>query len=152
MAASNFPILRGLDVQQSRTQDNVSQVLTPVAKALQNTPIMGAPPPAWIRPSCLNGFSTPATVQFPAASFHKDALGYVHCKLSVGHTTGTAALSAIFVLPIGYRPAETLPFAGMAAGGVYQGVFVLKTGEVQNRLVMAAGAVLYVNFSFLAEP
>ena len=79
MAASNFPILRGLDAQQSRTQDNVSQVLTPVAKALQNTPIMGAPPPSWILPSLLNGYAS-FGLGTAAPAFHRDALGYVHLK------------------------------------------------------------------------
>lgn len=151
MAASSFPILRGPDAQQSRVQDNVSALVTPVARALQGTPIMGAPPPAWILATPLNGFSTPSSAGFPSISFHRDALGYVHVKMSVAHVGGTAALSTIFELPIGYRSKETLPFAGMAAAGAYQGVFVLANGQVQNRLIMAAGAVLYANFSFLAE-
>jgi hypothetical protein len=151
VVANRFPVIRTADVQQSRVQDNIAALVTPVAKALQNTPIMGAPPPAWIKPTCINGFTSPASTAFPVASFHKDALGYVHVKMSVTHAGGTAALSTIYLLPVGYRPSETLAFAGMAAAGAYQGVFVLKTGAVQNRLIMAAGAVLYVNFSFLAE-
>lgn len=151
MATSRFPVLRGADAQQSRVQDNVQGVLGPVAKALQNTPIMGAVPPAWIRASPLNGFATPATAQFAPIAYHRDALGYAHVRVSVSHAAGVAALSTIFVLPLGYRPGFTLPFAGMAAAGAYQGVFVLADGQVQNRLVMAAGAVLYANFSYLAE-
>lgn len=148
---SRFPVLRGADPQQSRLQDSIQNVLQPVAEALQATPIMGAPPPAWIYATPINGFATPASAAFSRLGYHRDALGYVHVQMSATHAGGTAALSTIFNLPAGYRPLSTLPFAGMAAAGAYQGVFVLRTGEVQNRLIMAAGAVIYANFSFLAE-
>lgn len=132
-------------------QDNIQGVLGPVAQALQATPIMGAAPPAWILGSPLNDFVTPSTAGFMPISFHRDALGYVHVQMSVTHVAGIAALSNIFQLPMGYRPSVTLPFAGMGSLGAYQGVFVLATGFVQNRLIMAANDVLYANFSFLAE-
>ncbi len=148
---SRFPVLRSADVQQSRVQDAIAALVEPVCKAVQDTPIMGAPPPPWIYATPINGFAAPASAAFSRLGYHKDALGYVHAQISAIHAGGTAALSTIFTLPVGYRPLVTLPFAGMAAAGAYQGVFVLKTGEVQNRLIMAAGAVLYANFSFLAE-
>jgi hypothetical protein len=151
MAASRFPVLRGPDAQQSRVQDSIQGVLAPVAKALQGTPIMGAPPPSWIYGAPLNGFVAPALPQFSSIAFMKDALGFVHVQMSATHAVGTAALTTIFILPMGYRSRQTLPFAGMGSAGAYQGVFMLNTGEVQNRLIMAANAVIYANFSFLAE-
>jgi len=153
MAASRFPILRGPDAQQSRVQDNVQGVLAPVARALQNTPIMGAASPAWIRPTLLNGFGAPAVVAppFDDVAFTKNALGEVWVKGACSHAAGTAAFTTIFLLPLGYRPSRLRQIPVSGSAGAAQSVWVLPSGEVQNRILMAAGVSLYPEFSFLAE-
>lgn len=151
MAANRFPVIRGPDAQQSRVQDNIQGVLAPVARALQNTPVMGAPPPAWILVSVLNGFDSPAQAQFDSFAFHKDCLGYVHIKGSAIHAAGTAAFTTLFILPKGYRTLKTRIFAASASGGAVQQAFLTNAGEVQNRVAMAAGSSIYLEFSFLAE-
>ena len=150
MASNQFTVLRGPDAQQSRVQDNISAVLSSVAKALQNTPIMGAPPPAWILPELQNGF-----IQFAAGTatcaFHKDALGYVHCGGLVKSPAGVAANTLVFTLPIGYRPAAVRIFPVRGTGGTFQAVSVLPTGAVTTELLIAVNGDASLEFSFLAE-
>ncbi len=134
----------------SRVQDNISATLNPVASALQATPIMGAPPPPWVRPDILNGFSQTASPQ-PVCAFHLDALDYVHVKLALTHAAGTAAGTSAFILPLGFRPLETLTFMGTDATGVSTSVTVDNAGNVANFNLMAAGDQILASFIFLAE-
>lgn len=150
MPSSRFPVLRGSDVQQSRVQDNVQGLLGPIAKALQGTPIMGAPSPAWIRPSLLNGFADFGG-GYAKAAYHRDALGYVHVKGLVAHAVGTGGGTIVFVLPLSYRPSESRYFVLMGTGATFQAVEVSPNGNVATQLVVAAGGNATLEFSFLAE-
>ena len=47
-----------VDEQASRTQDNIAGQLQPISDALSRTPIMGAPPPAWVKADLLNGYAS----------------------------------------------------------------------------------------------
>lgn len=150
MAAPNFPRLRGKDAQQSRVQDSIAQQLTPVATALARTPIMGAPPPGWQAPSLLSAFANLGG-QHAVAGYHRDALGYVHGKGSLqGSGAGTASDAPIYILPMGYRPAEIQRFP-VFGGSIMQWVNVLPTGVVTVGAVMGSGEVIDIAFTFLAE-
>lgn len=151
MASSQFPILRTPEQpQQSRVQDGIASVFNPVAKALQNTPIMGAPAPAWIQPDLLNGWAN-IGAQFATAAFHRDALGYVHCKGVLSNAAGAAAGSTIFALPMGYRPAQQYRFAVEGTSATAQFINVTPVGLVSPDVVVAAGGTCDVVFTFLAE-
>lgn len=150
MVASRFPVLRGPDAQQSRVQDNVQALVAPLAKALQNTPIMGAPSPAWIQPSPLNGFANLGG-GFVVLRFHRDALGYVHIQGVVTNAVGCALQTAIFTLPLRYRPALSLVQICEATGGTLGSIEVRPTGDVNTRFVVAAGGYLAFVLDFLAE-
>ncbi len=150
MAGTVFPKLRGADVQQSRTQDNIAAVLNPLAQALANTPIMGAPPPGWISPSLLNGFSNVGP-PFALIGFHLDVLGYFHGKGVLKNTAGCAAGTRILVLPPGYRPAATQRFAVEGTGGTAQFVSITAAGAVAVELLIAAGGTVDFALTFLAE-
>lgn len=96
---STFGILRGADEQQSRVQDNINAVLSPVAKALQNTPIMGAASPAWATASLLNGWTNAIATE--PVQYFRDALGFVHFR--GGLVAGTFNQPCL-TLPPGLRP------------------------------------------------
>lgn len=132
----------------ARIQDNISTVLGPTAAALQATPIMGAPPPAWIRPPTLNGWI--ATGGFAEPAFHRDALGYVHVKGAFTNSLGVANAAVIFTLPIGYRPGEVNLFGVVGAGAAPQFVTIALDGSVTPTST-AAGDNKHLNFTFLAE-
>lgn len=150
MAADRFPILRGLDAQQSRVQDNVQGVLGPVAKALQNTPIMGAAAPSWIRPDqLLNGWSNFGGAQAPVG-YHRDALGYVHVR---GYLTAGTLAAVIFTLPLGYRPAFPTSMLTYCFNGAVASAFleVRVNGGVFVSAPAATTELSLGSFSFLAE-
>jgi len=147
MATSRFPIIRGDDAQQSRTQDNISATLEPIAKALQNTPIMGAPPPPLVIPSLLNGFS--------AVSGYK--LGYRVSALRELRVTGrvsvavlTAATTVIFNLPVGLRPSGYKNFAVFGAAAP-TAIAVGENGDVLTLFAMNPGDAVCLEFSFQLE-
>lgn len=157
----NFVKLRGgLDPVTARLQDNIDATLRPVAGALLNTPIMGAPPPAWIQPTLLNGWGNDRTAAngFALIAYHRDALGYVHCKgtvinNNVGALAGGAVGSAIMQFPAGYRPAESQRFPVLGNGTGIQFILVDMTNAgltipVVN--VISTGTCDFT-FSFLAE-
>lgn len=151
MANPAFPKLRKQDdAQSSRAQDSIDSVLRPVAAALTKTPIMGAAPPAWIAPDLLNGFVNLAG-QFATIGFHRDCLGYVHCKGVLIHSVGCAASTTIMVFPVGYRPARTQRFAVEGAGYAIQFVDVKATGVASNDVLIAPGGTMDFAFTFLAE-
>lgn len=145
---SNFGILRGPDEQQSRVQDNINAVLSPVAKALQNTPIMGAASPAWTTATLLNGW-TNNTAVLPAQYF-KDALGFVHMRAAI--TAGT--LNAVVLnLALGFRPSRALVFLVYAYNGgpVQSYVEVRINGDVYVGPPALTTQVYLDPISFLAE-
>lgn len=148
-APSKVIKLRG-DGQQVRAQDNVGQVLDPMAKALYATPIMGAEPPAWILLDILNGYSQTAAPQ-PATAHHTDALGYVHAKVALTHAAGCAVGTVAFQFPLGSRPSETLTFTGSDAFGLLMAFSVDGSGNFANLAVLVAADQARLVFSFLAE-
>lgn len=146
---SNFGIVRGASPELDRAQDGISRALNPLLQAVANTPIMGAAAPAWIKPALLNGFSQwPAP--FAVIAYHKDALGYVHCKGKAKHVAGALAGVVAWVLPKGYRPSEVRCFA-VEGGAVFQSIHVDSAGNVSNAYAVAAGSSIDFEFSFLAE-
>jgi hypothetical protein len=147
MASNRFSILRGADVQQSRVQDNVSGLVAPVAKALQNTPIMGAAPPVWTVAQLLNAFTTFPTLGFGPPSWQLDALGYVHLRGLAFHVAGVAALTDIFVLPIAMRPSLT---HCSSPDTIMQGLLIFPDGRVQCVAATGAGGAVCLDFIFQA--
>jgi hypothetical protein len=80
---------------------------------------------AWVAPTLLNSwvnYGAPAST----AGYMKDSLGFVHLKgLIKTGTPGTVA----WTLPAGYRPAQTLRIATIAAGS-FGAINVQTTGDV----------------------
>lgn len=135
----------------SRVQDNINQTLQPVAEALQQTPIMGAPAPDWVTLLPLqNGFAATGGGQASPA-YHRDALGYVWVKAAFTSAAGAAANTVVCALPVGYRPAETLHFAVKGTAGTVQFISVAPSGDCAVEVAVAAGGFVDVSFSFLAE-
>lgn len=140
----------------SRVQDAIWNTLTPLAKRVGATPIMGASPPPWIRPDIIStsGFAqvaTGATPFLPVTAFHKDALGYVHGKLGLVTAAGAGPVT-VFPMPVGYRPAETLSFFGGDGGGVNVWEFaVFQNGDLQIVSALGAGGLVVATFTYLAE-
>lgn len=150
MGSPAFPKLRGLDEKASRTQDNISQQLQPIATALARTPIMGAPAPAWIAPNLLNGFANFGGL-FAVAGYHRDALGYVRCKGVLVNAAGCAGGTQVILLPAGYRTRETQRFAVEGNAATIQFLSVAGTGVVSVEVSVTAGGSCDFAFSFLAE-
>lgn len=151
MASTRFPKLRALSTPTlSRTQDNVAAALDPLARALANTPIMGASPPPWIRPTLLNGYAQAAAPR-PVTAFHKNALGYVHGKFALVTAAGCAANTRAFTLNAGFRPAETLLFVASDSTGLFWEIIIDGAGAFIVRTATVAGDVVAGAFSFLAE-
>jgi len=147
MASNMLTNLRGPDPNANRQTDAISRLVEPVCKAVMATPIMGAKPPAWIRPPLENGFIDLSG--WVPARYHKDALGYVHVQAAVTSPGGAAAGSTVFTLPVGARPGlAMLVSAYIAAPGA---VGVYPQGNVATIGVIAAGQSLQFSFSFLAE-
>lgn len=113
------------------------------------TPIMGAAPPAWIRPPLQSGFVDNGPPWAPAR-YHRDALGYVHVQGYVVNPAGTGAGSTIFVFPPGYRPNSDLAFVSNLAGA-FAVTAVTSVGVFFAFPVIAAGAGVTFTFSFLSE-
>lgn len=82
--------------------------------------------------------------------FYKDPFGVVHLEGTLaGGTASNGATGDMFVLPVGYRPAENQQFSGGDATGSGQ-IAVTSTGEV--RALNGAGIVLLTvdGFTFRA--
>jgi hypothetical protein len=150
MANPLFPKLRGgtdESGEAARRDDNIDSVLRPLATRLANTPIMGAAAPSWVRPDLTAGWTQVAT-PFAKVAYHKDALGYVHLKGLVNNTSGGALATALFTLPIGYRPSETLRFGVL--GGL--NVNITANGAVTPTAAIGAGNNFEITgVVFLAE-
>ncbi len=146
---SKFLQLR-TEEHSSRVQDNINATLRPLAQAVGATPIMGAPPPAWISPNLLADFVNVGGGS-ATAGYHRDALGYVHIKGLVSTAAGTAANTTIFTIAMGYRPKESLLLPVFGTAGAVQFVTITPAGAVQARLLIAAGGSIGLNVTYLAE-
>lgn len=144
---TQFQKLRG-EGQPARTQDNVGAVLNPLAQAVGKTPIMGAPPPPWIRAALLNGFAE-LDSPYPPTSFHRDALGYVHARVSIQHAAGAATVD-VMEFPQGYRPDSSMLVTGSDGAGVFFEFTLDESGVLQNITTFAAGDAAQFSFTFLA--
>lgn len=151
---SRFPVLRNpADPVAARIQQNISNVLAPVAQAIQNTPILGAPPPPWQLPTLLNGFTFLYTGTLAKGTgFAKDALGYVWCNVTARNSSGgpAAAGTPIFRFPVGYRPVTPMGFACNAHTSV-DPVDLGIDGTVSDGSNIPNGSHIHLCFSFLAE-
>lgn len=148
---SQFQKLRG-EGQNPRVQDNIDATLEPIARALNSTPIMGSPPPPWIKPDLAAGWSNIGG-QFATAGYHKDALGYVHVKGVLTNSSGgiMVAASTIWTMPMGYRPGATQRFSVPGAAVTAQEVTITAAGVIMNNAAVANGAAMDVVFTYLAE-
>ena len=87
--------------------------------------LIAEPRPAWIAPTLLNGwlnFGAP----FAATAYLKDTVGFVHLK---GTLKSGTMNTAMFTLPLGYRPAED-ELVPADSGGSYGRVRVNADGTV----------------------
>lgn len=136
----------------TRVQDNVGASLSPIATALNATPIMGAAPPPWIRPELATGWANTGA-PFALAGYHRDALGYVHGKGVLFNASGGALPpgTPILTLAMGYRPAEVQRFSVPGAGVTAQELTITSAGVVSNNAAVANGAAIDLVFNFLAE-
>ncbi len=155
-------VLDKADPQQSRVQDNVNSVLEPVARYVQATPIMGAPPPAWIYPNfadanwsnaLIAGTTPPFLGTTAKLAFHKDALGYVHFKGLVTSATNRASAQLMFTLPSGYAPKDVLFFNCYSTTGTANDdtIVIYPTGAVACGTITAGKSVDLACIIFLAE-
>jgi len=149
MASNMLTNLRGPDQGANRQTDAISRLVEPVAKAVMATPIMGAKPPAWIRPPLQSGFLDVGALWAPAR-YHRDALGYVHVQGFVTSPAGSAGYSPVFTFPSGFRPGMDLTFLANSSAGVATTV-VLSSGAFAPIVAVAAGGLVSFTFSFLAE-
>lgn len=134
----------------SRVQDNIARTVEPVARALQGTPIMGAAPPAWVRPSKYSQdfADVSATLQ---TAMHQDALGYVWLRLTATTPGGVGAGSEVFVLGGTFCPRTTIPL--LAFNGSTNAVNPLSidaTGSVKTLVAVGAGQSIRGYVAFLA--
>lgn len=130
-----------------RSNDAISNLVTPLAQALLATPIRGAAPPAWIGPDLKADF---VNVAGRPSGFHKNALSYVYGKGRVSTAAGQAAGTTVYQFPAGYWPAEAITFAVPGSAG-FQTITVSSGGVVSNDAVIAAAGTIDLVFSFLAE-
>lgn len=149
MASNMLTNLRGSDPGANRQTDAISRLVEPVAKAVMATPIMGAKPPAWIRPPLQGGFVNGGAPWAPAR-YHRDALGYVHAQGYTINPAGTGAMAPIFTFPSGYRPAMDLVFVANSSVG-YFFLTLTSSGTLGTFGGVLPGTVITFTFSFLAE-
>lgn len=145
---SQFLKLRG-DGQPARAQDNISTTLTPIAQALNQTPIMGTPP-TWISHS-LNAAFANAGGLYATAAYYKDALMRVWSKGVLTSAAGVAAGAAVLTFPAGFRPRETQRKAVEGNGATVQFISIASSGVCSVEVAVAAAGTLDIDFSFLAE-
>lgn len=146
---SQFLKLRGPE-QPTRAQDNIAGTLEPIAKALNATPIMGAPPPAWIPMSLVGGFAFTGLGQV-MPEYSKDALGYVWVRGAIVNAAGCAVNTVFTTFPIGYRPSYSAHFAIKGNAATAQFVGVDSNGNAYVEVAVAAGGFTDMYFAFLAE-
>lgn len=149
MASNALTNLRGQDPGANRQTDTIARLVEPVAKAVMATPIMGAKPPAWIRPPLQSGFRDRGGGYVPVR-YHRDALGYVHVQGYVTSPAGAAGGAPIATLPPGFRPDYGLGFVANFSGG-FNVVGLSAAGVMVVVYAVAAGQGLNFTFNFLAE-
>lgn len=150
----NFVKILGIkDPTLARLQDNVDATLAPLATAVISTPIMGAAPPAWIRPELSAGWVMLAVTSaaYSQPAFHRDALGYVHSKGFPINNSGGPLTGAIFTFPRGYRPGESTRFIVEGTGLAQNIISVTPNGNVTPQTAVINGGTVSLVFSFLAE-
>jgi hypothetical protein len=81
------------------------------------------------------------------AGYRKDASGFVHLR---GLVTGGSAVSTIFTLPVGYRPAYRNLFMVQSVSAVGR-VDVATNGVVEDQISAGSGWVSLDGITFLAE-
>lgn len=153
---TTFPALSGKDPELSRWTQAANAVFRPVAEAVANTPMLGAPPPPWINVGILpaSGYvQVPTGVApfLPKTAHHRNALSYVYGKLAVTTAAGSGP-AVLFNLPTGSRPSELVSFFGGDGGGtnVWE-LAVHPDGDVEVISTTGAGDVVVATFTFLAE-
>jgi hypothetical protein len=150
---SRFPTLYGKaddGGHSARVQQNINAVLEPIARAVSNTPIMGAPPPAWTYPDLLNGWVNHGP-PFATVAFHRDALFYVHVKGVAHNDAGGPNSAPIFVLPVGWRPAETNSFVCATGANGRQNVTLGRDGSIDPDGSVPNNGHVHFAMIFLAE-
>jgi hypothetical protein len=88
---------------------------------------------------------TSAGSDFAAVAFYRDTIGETHLR---GLALGGPPTSAVFTLPVGYRPAQRLVFPQIDAAGSPSRVDVLPDGRV---VPSGPGASVTLSLSFRAE-
>jgi hypothetical protein len=150
MAAPNrFGVLRSSDPHVSRVQDLISNTLTPVATAVQNSPLMGRTP-VWIAlaadPAFINLGAPYATL-----AYYVDVLTRLWTKGVLITSAGVGAGATVATLPPGARPKETQRKSVEGNGGTAQFISIAPTGVCTVELAIAAGGTVDFDFSLLAE-
>lgn len=145
-APNQIQKLRG-DGQPTRVQDNVGQVVNPMAQALSRTPIMGSAP-VWTEIELDAAFA--ASSSSPPC-LYKDALMRVQTKGSASTSAGVAANATVFTFGAGLRPKETQRLPVRGNGATAQFVTIAPTGVVTCDVAIGAGGTIDFGFSFLAE-
>lgn len=152
--ATAFPMLQNKDPEFTRWAQAANAAFQPVASALANTPIMGAPPPSWVNLDFAPGAPGARFEQTASAvvvAYHVDDLGYVHTKGRATHAAGCAAGTALLTLPMGARPHEAQAFPVRGNGATYQSLAVSPAGVVTVEVAIPAGGTVDFTISFLAE-
>lgn len=83
----------------------------------------------WTAPGLLNGWGNFGS-GFSTAGYRKDGQGFVHLKGLISGGTATTTTD-LFILPVGYRPAERLLFGTISSGNVVGRIDVLTDGTVE---------------------
>lgn len=131
----------------TRQTANVEAVVGPLARALNPTPIMGAPQPPWIVLDLLNGYATQTGFQAP--SYFVDCLGGVVFAGSASNATGVGALTPIFLLPLALRPLFNRAIVGYGSGGASALVLSPDGNASWLGVVAAAGSVALDGIRFV---
>lgn len=84
---------------------------------------------AWVAPTLLNSWANFDTGGNSTAGYYKNDMGEVRLKGRLKNGS-TAAFTDIFVLPVGYRPAQNKEFTASCSTG-FASVFVTSAGNVQ---------------------
>lgn len=84
--------------------------------------------PAWIAPTLLNGWVNQGG-GFETAGYRKNSLGVVEVKGALKNGVAADA-TVLFLLPDGYRPANTRTFVGIQGGGSSYRLDIRTSGEV----------------------
>jgi hypothetical protein len=103
---------------------------------------------AWVAPTLINSWATPAT-GYAAIAYLKDPLGFVHIRGSVkSGTSGTVA----FVLPAGRRPVASEQFICTGPSSTTVATVVIDaSGNVSVYSGGGTGGVWITGLTFLAE-